>query len=371
MSCVLSEEIVTQDGHKIISLTLNAERSLNALTFDMMEIIFPTLQTVQDDDSVVAVILDGAGEKAFCAGGDIINLYKSMTGEGESGFGERFFTLEYQLDYLIHTFRKPIICWGAGIVMGGGMGLMNGCSHRIVTETSHLAMPEVTIGLYPDVGGSWFLNRMPGRTGLFLGLTGNPMNAADALWLGLADRFLTKDMRERMVTNLQAADWGSEKGAHSVVNATLRALEHEAKAQHSLNSTVLAHFDTIQALTDHDSVVDIVAALAALETEDKWLNRAKKAITHGSPLAIHLIAEQLKRCKHMSLQEVFHAELILSVQCCNNDEFPEGIRALLVDKDGQPKWTFSHVAEVDQDVVDGFFAPPWETNPLLAAVGVI
>ena len=371
MSCVLFNEISTQDGHKIVEMTLNAERSLNALTFDMMELIFPQLLEIQDDDSVVAVILDGAGEKAFCAGGDIINLYKSMTGEGGSGFGERFFTLEYQLDYLIHTFRKPIICWGAGIVMGGGMGLMNGCSHRIVTETSHLAMPEVTIGLYPDVGGSWFLNRMPGRTGLFLGLTGNPMNAADALWLGLADRFLTNDMRSRMVNDLQAAPWQHSENAHAVVNGVLRKLEKDAQPQFTQTSPVLTHFDTIQAVTDHDSVVEIIAAIQLLSTEDKWLNRAKKSISHGSPLAIHLIAEQLQRCKHMSLQEVFQAELILSVQCCNNDEFPEGIRALLVDKDGQPKWTFASVAEVDCKVVEAFFAPPWETNPLLATVGVV
>ena len=134
MSCVLFTEHLTQDGKKIIEICLNAEKSLNALTLDMINLIQPKLDACKADDSVVAILLDGAGEKAFCAGGDVVSLYKSMTGGGDPAFPEEFFTREYLLDYTIHTYPKPIICWGSGIVMGGGMGLLSGCSHRIGSD---------------------------------------------------------------------------------------------------------------------------------------------------------------------------------------------------------------------------------------------
>lgn len=362
MSSVLFNEFPTQDGKKVVEVRLNAERSLNALTLDMIDEIQPKLDAWKNDDSVVAVILDSAGEKAFCAGGDVVNLYKAMAGEGDASFPEDFFTREYTLDYTIHTYPKPIICWGNGIVMGGGMGLMNGCSHRIVTETTHMAMPEVTIGLYPDVGGSWFLNHMPGRTGLFLGLTGNRMNAADALFLGLADRFVAGELREVMVERLQAESW--DGNANAAVNRVLRELEDESQPQFDGKSPVQNNFELIQRVTDQDSVEEIVESLLAEETEDKWVSKAQKAISHGSPLAINLIQKQLEVTKQMSLKEVFNAELVLSVQCCKHREFPEGVRALLVDKCGNPEWTYSTLAEVDQDKVNEFFVSPWENNPL-------
>ncbi len=183
MSSVLFTEHATQDGHVIAEVKLNAERSLNALTLEMCEEMLPRLRDWATDERVVAVLLDSAGEKAFCAGGDVVNLYKTITGEGDPSFPERFFETEYRLDFLLHTYPKPVICWGNGIVMGGGMGLLSASSHRIVTETSRLAMPEVTIGLYPDVGASWFLNRLPNGAGRFLAMTGCQINAPDAVHL--------------------------------------------------------------------------------------------------------------------------------------------------------------------------------------------
>ncbi|MBY4675051.1 enoyl-CoA hydratase/isomerase family protein [Marinobacterium arenosum] len=363
MSCVLFNEFPTRDGKKVVEVSLNAERTLNALTLEMIDLIQPKLDAWKDDDSVVAVILDSAGEKAFCAGGDVVNLYKSMVGEGDANFPEDFFTREYILDHCIHTYPKPIICWGSGIVMGGGMGLMNGCSHRVVTESSHLAMPEVTIGLYPDVGGSWFLNHMPGNTGLFLGLTGNPMNAADALYLGLADRFVMKELRPTMVEQLQAEDWSGS--ATAAVNRVLRALERESQSQLAeLESQVQKHAELIRRVTDQDTLAELYDALMAEDSEDKWVRRAQKALSHGSPLAVHIIARQMEVTRHMSLKEMFESELVLSVQCSKHREFPEGVRALLVDKDGSPDWTFKSIGEVDPAVLDEFFQSPWDRNPL-------
>lgn len=362
MSCVLFNEHATADGHLILEIHLNAERSLNALTLEMIELIQPRLTAAADDPRVTAVVLNSAGQKAFCAGGDVVSLYRSISSGENPEFAQQYFTAEYQIDYQLHTYPKPIICWASGIVMGGGMGLMNGCSHRVVTQTSHLAMPEVTIGLYPDVGGSFFLNRMPGRTGLFLGLTGNPIYAADALFLGLADRFVDAGKWEQLINNLQAADWSIN--AHTCVTQILRQLEQASAEVFRADAPIQDHFDFIQRITDQDSLQGLMQAMHDLQSEDPWIQRSKKAITHGSPLSVHLIAEQLKRCRHMSLKEVFMAELVLSVQCCRHREFPEGVRALLVDKDGKPDWTYKAVDQVDPAFVAQFFESPWEENPL-------
>ena len=362
MSCVLFNDYPTRDGKKIVEIRLNVERTLNALSLEMIDLIQPKLDQWKNDDSVAAVLLDSAGEKAFCAGGDVVNLYKSMSGEGDPEFPVDFFTREYILDYTIHTSPKPIICWGHGIVMGGGMGLMNGCSHRIVTEKTHMAMPEVTIGLYPDVGGSWFLNHMPGRTGLFLGLTGNPMNAADALFLGLADRFIAAELRSQMIEGLQSENWGG--CAYAATNRVLRELEDASQEAFNPDSPVQNHYGFIQQITDTDSLPELVEGLLAVDSDDKWIKRAQKAISHGSPLAIHIIKQQMDVTKQMSLKQVFESEMILSVQCCKHREFPEGVRALLVDKDGAPQWTYKTVDEVDPAFVDQFFVSPWEVNPL-------
>ncbi|MFT5722593.1 MAG: enoyl-CoA hydratase/carnithine racemase, partial [Motiliproteus sp.] len=324
MSAILFTEHPAGNGKKIVRATLNAEKSLNALTLEMIRLLAPKLAEWQADPAVAAVILEGAGAKAFCAGGDIVNLYKGMVGdtpvaEGEPGFCETFFIEEYQLDHAIHCFSKPLIVWGSGIVMGGGLGLMAGASYRVVTETSRIAMPEVSIGLYPDVGGTWFLNRMPGRVGLFLGLTASAMNAADCIYVGLADRYIQSDKRALLLELLQNVAWADEPEAlHHGVNTVLRQLEQESlAAQPSLQpeSQLLKHREQINTLMDHQALGDIRKAILALETDDRWLQRAQAAVRGGSPAAMALIFAQLKRGKHLSLKEVFQAELDLSVNC--------------------------------------------------------
>lgn len=362
MSCVLFNQYPTADGHLILEIHLNAERTLNALTLEMIQMIQPRLLEAADDPRVKAVILNSAGEKAFCAGGDVVSLYKSISSGENPDFAQEYFTAEYQIDYQLHTYPKPVICWASGIVMGGGMGLMNGCSHRVVTQTSHLAMPEVTIGLYPDVGASFFLNRMPGRTGLFLGLTGNPIYAADALFLGLADRFIDAARWTELISALESADWSQD--AHIQVTQVLRSLEQASADVFRADSPIQEHFDFIQKITDKDSLGELMQAMHDLQSDDPWILRSKKAITHGSPLSVHLIAQQLKRCRHLSLKEVFMAELVLSVQCCRHREFPEGVRALLIDKDGKPDWIYKRVDQVDSTFVAQFFESPWEEHPL-------
>jgi len=361
VSCVLLTEHQTFDGRKVIEITLNAPRSLNALSLEMINIIQPVIDSYKDDDSVAAIILDGSGEKAFCAGGDVVSLYHSLQQEGGGELATRYFEAEYRLDYTLHTYPKPIIGWGAGIVMGGGLGLLAGCHYSVVTETTMIAMPEVTIGLYPDVGASWFLNRCPGRTGLFLGMTGQRINAADAKYLGIAQRQLDNTQRPEFIEQLLAADLAGN--AKASINQILRGLENASAVQRQV-SQVREHFDLIQTLTDVDSANEFVTNLLALELDDSWVNKAQKAVDHGSPMSIAMIYQQLALSKHLSLKQVFMAELALSVQCCVVGELAEGVRALLIDKDGAPNWRFKQVEHVDQEFLDQLFDPVWGSNPL-------
>ncbi len=356
---VLLETLEAGNGFRIGVATLNAPKSLNSLTMAMVEILDPQFRQWQDDDSIACVVLRGSGDRALCAGGDVIHLRNSaLAGDGAAAL---FFEKEYRLDYLIHTFTKPIIAWGHGVVMGGGMGLLSGASHRVVTAETRLAMPEVTIGLYPDVGGSWFLNRAPGRTGLFLALTGASINAGDTLYLGLADRFLRHDQWGEMLTRLQAVAWGDADQRHGQVSHVLRDLE--AVAGEPPASVVKEHYDIIQSLTDGDSLADIVDNITSYEGDDKWLASAAKTLASGCPVTIHIIHEQLRRALHLSLREAFQMELILSANCMIYGNFAEGVRALLVDKDRQPKFDPATFAEVTPAFVEKHFQPPWGDKP--------
>ncbi len=361
---VLFAVLGTADGKQIGVATLNSERSLNSLSVEMVALLRPQLEAWQKESSIACVILQGAGEKAFCAGGDIRRLYDTMVECGAdkpNQYAEDFFEQEYRLDYLIHQYRKPFIVWGHGIVMGGGIGLMSGASHRVVTEKSRLAMPEINIGLYPDVGSTWFLNHTPGRSGLFLGLTGANINAADALFVGLADRFVTHDKKTNVIEGLLAADWGGSDDTYfGVVSSVLRRFEELSDLP---ESSVRQHFDVINQLTDGDSLPEIVDNFTQFEADDKWLQRAKKGLLKGCPTTAYIVYEQLRRGQKLSLEAVFQMELIVSLQCSKHPDFPEGVRALLVDKDGAPKWQHSSVAEVPQDWIDAHFTAPWVDAP--------
>lgn len=369
MDVVTFSSRTAANGKTIGIATLNSERSLNALSLPMVELLEPQLIAWRDDPNVACVWLQGAGEKAFCAGGDIVAMYQAMAehpGEVVSEV-EDFFTREYQLDYLIQTFPKPFLVWGNGIVMGGGMGLMNGASHRIVTETSRLAMPEVNIGLYPDVGGTYFLNRMTEGLGLFMGLTGASMNASDALYLKLADHFVPLEEKEALLTLLEDIDWGDTAALNKQkLSDALTQFERVHQSQLP-RGQVKAHHDTLQQVIQGDDVATVVAQILALESaDDKWLTRAQQSLRHGCPMTAHIVWNQLQHGGSLSLADCFKLELTLSVNCAVKGDFAEGIRALLIDKDNQPKWQHASVADVPAEAVDAMFMSPWgdSTHPL-------
>jgi len=362
------QELTCDNGKKIAVATLNSPRSLNALSGEMIDLLYPQLKKWQTRADIAAVLLQGEGEKAFCAGGDIVHMYNEMKAhQGDYSPGiEEYFTKEYQLDYFIHTFSKPFIVWGSGIVMGGGLGMMVGGSHRIVTETSRIAMPEISIGLYPDVGGSYFLNKMPNNCGLFLGLTGASINANDAKYCQLADYFLSNDKKEALLKQLTQLDWqDTNADNHQKLSNLLLSFEQDSIAiipESKLNE----HKALIEQATHFDNLNEIVDAILSANSEDKWFSRAQKSLKHGSALSASIAYKQIQAGKVLSLVDCFKMELNLSVKSGQYGEFIEGVRALLIDKDNAPQWRFNSVETVDNKVVDWFFESKWsdEQHPL-------
>ena len=369
---VLFKELQSKLGQKIGVATLNSEKSLNSLSLEMVNLLMPQLLAWQADSSIAMVMLEGAGEKAFCAGGDIVQLYNAtVAGQGNyTAEVEEFFTQEYQLDYLIHTYSKPILLWGHGIVMGGGLGLFAGASHRVVTEKSRIAMPEITIGLYPDVGGTYFLNQMPPGCGLFLGLTGASINATDAKFVNLADYFVTSEHKKYLLEQLLLVHWQrSAKDNHKKLSDLLAKFENESEHQDNnlIPAANLERFIPLLAEIDNcEKVEEAVTCIQKQKSDDKWFNKAQKALSHGSALSAHIIKRQLSLGKNLSIENCFRLELGLSVQCAAIGEFTEGVRALLIDKDNKPKWQFDTVKQVDKTMVDRIFTSPWpvKSHPL-------
>lgn len=370
---VLFDELATQNGRRIGVATLASEKTLHAISLEMVTLLTTQLRQWQDDPAVAMVILQAQGEKAFCAGGDLQQLYRAMRehhASPERGDirGNRlaadFFEHEYRLDYLIHTFAKPILCWGHGIVMGGGIGLMAGCSHRVATERSRLAMPEIAIGLYPDVGGSWFLARMPGKTGNFLALTGAQLNASDAVFAGLADYRIAHAAKQAVVDALLAQPWGDAD--HDTLLARVLADAELASGDDGVTtfapSNLRSHYDQIEALCRKPTLAEVVAGILALDLDDAWLQKAVATLRAGAPGSAALGVALQDKVRHLSLAEVFRLEFVVSLQCATRPDFVEGIRALIIDKDQKPQWQPATLAEATPAWVEGFFDSPWNAH---------
>jgi enoyl-CoA hydratase/carnithine racemase len=372
---VLFHELETTGGKRIGVATLNAARTLNALSLDMVNALRPQLAAWADDPAIAMVMLQGDGDKAFCAGGDLHGLYRDLRAhpheagpDGRYGApGVRtFFEGEYRLDYAIHTYPKPILCWGNGVVMGGGMGLMSGASHRVVTEHSRLAMPEVVIGLFPDVAGSWFLNRMPGKAGLFMALTGSAIGAADAMFAGWADYHLAHSLKQTVVDQLCGRRWsGKRREDDATVHEVLQGLQSQPQPA---VGPLREHLDYIGQLCSAPTLAGIVHAILHQKSGIEWLAKAAATLAAGSPASARISHELLRRTRLYSLAQVFQLEFSLALRCAARADFAEGIRALLVDKDRKPAWQPATLAGVDEDWVDALFdqAARFDTDHPLA-----
>ena len=354
---VLFDTELTDCGHLIGIMTLNMPKSLNALSVEMCQLLSKQLEQWQADDQVVALVLKGAGDKAFCAGGDIRKLYDSMSTSAPipNPYATEFFGNEYNLYRQMHFYTKPLILWGDGIIMGGGMGLMAGCSHRLVTERTRFAMPEVTIGLFPDASGSWFLQRMPAKIGLFLGLTGAMCNGNDALLVNLAEYAVASSDYDAIIQRLKQSDWqvaaeNTDKchnnSAHSIVSRALAA----QPVTDLPDSKLATYWRPIQQLMNNGGLGDIDAllqsdkALAQLDTDfaqDSWTQRAVATYRHGCPATAALTYALYHKVTDLSIEQVLYLETNVAVHCAANPDFKEGVRALLIDKDRSPQWSRS------------------------------
>lgn len=365
MSESVNFEVIKGSNGHIGHITLNNQKALNALNIEMIVEINKALDFCENDADIQSILLDGNGGKAFCAGGDVVGLYHSMKATNVGDIPQKaadFFTQEYLLDYRLHTFSKPIISWGDGIVMGGGIGLAAACSHRIVTENSMYAMPEVTIGLYPDVGASWFFNRMPNNIGLFLGLTGARINASDAIFAKLADHYLLSVDKNVLIEALIGLQWDKP---HEDVSRIIQSISDERSEQLPVNN-LRDNYDEIADLLKGENLSQIVSRMHNAEPEGQWLRYAQKGFVKGCPVTYRLVFEQIKRAKHMSLKDVFKMELIMSTRCAMNGDLQEGIRALLIDKDGKPQWSTDSVDSIEESLIEGFFIAPWSDKHPLA-----
>ncbi|MGN6826645.1 enoyl-CoA hydratase/isomerase family protein [Paucibacter sp. M5-1] len=346
-------------------ITLNRATALNALSLAMIRDITHLLKTWAAAPQIQAVVIMGAGREgkpaAFCAGGDIRFFHQAALA-GDSAL-EDFFTEEYALNHLIHHYPKPYIALMDGVVMGGGMGISQGARLRVLTEHSKLAMPETHIGLFPDVGGGYFLSQCPGRIGEWLALTGQVIGAGDAIELNLADVFVQSS---ELPAIIEAFRHGEQGSAEHVVATVMERADLAPPDEHL----------QFQARIDrHFSLPDVAAIMASLraEVDDEWAQRTHAALAKRSPLMLAVTLEQLRRARRMSLAEDLRMERDLVHRCFQlrpgaASETVEGIRALAVDKDHAPRWNPARIEDVTPDMVEAFFESPWapDQHPLRA-----
>jgi enoyl-CoA hydratase/carnithine racemase len=325
--------------------TVNRPKQLNALTLEMCQLLLMQLQTWATDDSVRCVVLQGAGEKGFCAGGDVAEVIRNVRAGGDNRFqyGDEFFTVEYALDLLIHTYPKPLIALSHGVCMGGGVGLVAGASHRVFVEGSKIAMPEIHIGLFPDVGG-----------GQLMALTGMVVTESDAAHAGLADHTIGASAHEDFLYSLEHLLHSDDPAMnHLRLSAHLTDLEQSARDPVSN----LADFaESTRALARAPNVIAYRDALNALATRELYFANAAKNLNQGSPTAAHVTFAYLEHSKSCGIDEVLALDLILAKQFQRHHDFSEGVRALLIDKDKTPKWSPHDWHSVSQTLVDAHFA---------------
>ena len=351
--------ITERAAHGVGLITLNRPQALNALSLPMVRTLTDTLRSWQSDPGIKAVAIRGMGKSpdgfapfgAFCAGGDIRFFHQAALA-GDAALGD-FFTEEYALNHLIFTYGKPYIAFMDGIVMGGGMGLSQGASLRVVTERTRMAMPETRIGLFPDVGGGHFLGRLPGHLGEYIALTGHVLKGDAAVAARLADGSVASAELPAIWQHLAETDWPDGAAAQRWVAAqfappTADRLPHQGEIDHFFGQP------------------DVPAIVGALEAADSaWARDTAAELRTRSPLMLHVTLEQIRRARGMALADELRMERDLVHHCFHlregqGSETVEGIRALAVDKDHAPRWNPERIEDIRPDMVAPFFVSPWE-----------
>ena len=344
-----AEEIVLGREGGLATLTIDRPRALNALTLDNYRCFAPALRAWAEDPSVHAVVVRGAGERAFCAGGDVRAVYEAGRGiSSDPDLTAVFFREEYELIRDIHRFPKPYLAIIDGITMGGGAGISVNGAYRIATERTLFAMPETAIGLFPDVGATHFLNRCPGRIGRYLGLTGARLNAGDTLYCGLATHFVAHERVEELI----AALCGTER------RQIQQVLSHFAMDPGPAPLAALR--PAIDRCFAPDSVEDVIETLGAEVAAGGewagWAEETRAGLSTKSPTSLKITLRQLQIGRDYDVEAALVLEYRLTQHVMAAHDFYEGVRAILIDKDQKPRWRPATLAKVESDMVEGYFS---------------
>jgi enoyl-CoA hydratase/carnithine racemase len=347
-------EVLCEIRNHVAFITLNRPAALNAISIEMILQLRALLGRCATDAKIHAVLIKGAGDKAFCAGGDIRALYHSFKTSGS--LHREFFATEYPLDYLLYSYPKPYLVLMDGITLGGGMGIAQGSRLRIVGERTRMGMPEVGIGFFPDVGGSYFLSRTPGKMGVYLALAGVQIRAADALYCRLADFYLPPAAIECLGDALAELRWSDDR------LADLRRCIGERAGPRRVPMPPLAALREV--IDEHFSHSNVGAIISSLENETRieygdWAHQTATLMRSRSPTMLCVTLRQLQRGATLSLADCFRMELGMAAHSFEQGDFLEGVRAVLIDKDNSPRWQPSRIEEVTEGMIEAFFGEPW------------
>jgi enoyl-CoA hydratase len=333
------------------TVLLNRPQALNAFTLGMYRRFDPALRAWATDPAIRALVIEGAGDRAFCAGGDVRAVYEARKGiSGDPGFTSVFFAEEYRMISFLHHYPKPYVAILDGITMGGGAGVSVNGAYRVATGKTMFAMPETGIGLFPDVGATRFLNLCPGHVGRYLGLAGARLGAADALYCGLATHFVARERVPELVAALAGMTWqaGQER-------AQVEALLGQFAADPGL-SPLAARGAIIDRCFAGETIEAILDALDA-ETEDRvWAAETRATLLTKSPTSLRITLRQLVLGRGMNLEDALRLEYRMTQHVMAAHDFYEGIRAVLIDKDQKPRWQPASLAGVDEAMTGSYFA---------------
>jgi enoyl-CoA hydratase len=336
----MSDVLIFVEG-RVGRIRLNRPKAIHALNTGMCAAILDALIAWRDDTGVEAVIIDHAEGRGFCAGGDIRMIAESGAGDGSAA--RDFFRVEYRMNHALFTYAKPIVAFMDGITMGGGVGISQPAKYRVATENTKLAMPETGIGLFPDVGGGWYLSRLAGRIGQYLALTGHRLDGAECLALGLASHYLHSDALEEAKARIIA-----DPQAIEAVLADLSSPSPDAR--------ILAHRGAIDRLFASDKLEDVLAALEADDGE--WAAQQLATLHTKSPQTMKVSLKLLLDGKTMpTFEDEMRQEFAVGSHVVQRHDFIEGVRAVIIDKDNAPKWSPATAEEVSDHLIDQIFAP--------------
>ncbi|MDE0366199.1 MAG: enoyl-CoA hydratase/isomerase family protein [Gammaproteobacteria bacterium] len=359
---VLIAEHAAPGGRAVAEITLNVEATLNSLSLGMAHTVAAALRGWRNDGRIACVLIRGAGDRAFCAGGDIQALYAAMVKNHAAGrvvddYPFQFFEHEYRLDYLIHNYPKPVVALGHGVVMGGGLGIYSASRFRLVTEGSRIACPEVTIGLFPDAGATWLLRNLNPAVALFLGCTGSHVNCADALAAGIATHSVAGASRQEVLGALGGVDYSGDATDFDRVGEALSALPGPELPEAQLGAVP----DSLSLEGGYADVADRIGGLAGAS---RWVDKGIATMRRGCPTSVGILIEQLRRAPGLDLADCFRLEMTVGTHCAHNGDFAEGVRALIIEKDNRPRWRYGDLDGLDAAHVRGHFEAPWPRNPL-------